>query len=440
MAFSKTQFYKQLAKARLNPEWSQSLTRLFIVGAIFLYFFYSNNNTLFIVSLVYLFFTISFLAWIIIEPKENGIRRILMAIGDVSTVTICLFFSDGEEGTLFVGIFLWIITGFGFRYGIKYTYITTFFVVIGFSFVILFNPYWVEHLHIAIGNYVIILAVPLFMAKLVRDLHLAINTAEEANQAKSQFLANMSHELRTPLNGIIGSSELLSMTKLNKKQKDYANLIQSSGHTLLALIEDVLDISKIEAGKQTTEIEPFDLHVLINTILQTFLPQAKKKGLMLTAHIDDDVPFRLEGDELHIRQTLINFISNALKFTKTGSIKVLVELAEQTDDERCWLKFRVVDTGIGLSKEAQGKIFESFTQADISTTRQYGGTGLGTTISKELVALMGGEIGLESEEEKGSEFWFNRPLHKQLPLTHFIKQAIFKIDKLSHHDISPIFC
>ncbi|PCH49333.1 MAG: hybrid sensor histidine kinase/response regulator [Flavobacteriaceae bacterium] len=414
MTVKKSNLRSRIKLAKENPEWSQSLTRLFIVMAIFIYFSYVENTILFTVSSIYLVVAIYFLFWTTISPHVNDLRRAFMAVGDIATVSICLYYADGEEGTLFVGIFLWIITGFGFRYGIKYIYLTTILVVIGFSLVIAFNPYWMQHLHIAIGNYIIILAVPLFMVRLVKNLHCAIRAAEEASQAKSQFLANMSHELRTPLNGIIGASELLAMTKLNKKQQEYAQLIQFSGHTLLALINDVLDISKIEAGKQTLDIQPFDLHILISTTLQTFIPQAQKKGLKLSSHVDDHVPFRLKGDELHIRQVLINFISNALKFTEQGSIRVLVELPEQDmDATTCRLRFRIIDTGIGLSTEAQEKIFESFTQADTSTTRQYGGTGLGTTISKELIALMGGEVGLKSVEGEGSEFWFEIPLGYQ---------------------------
>ena len=263
------------------------------------------------------------------------------------------------------------------------------------------------------------------LEKANRQLLVAHEKSEQANRAKSDFLASMSHEIRTPMNGIIGTTSLLTDTALSKEQHEYLRIIQTSGDALLTLLNDILDFSKIEAGKLDLDLRPFDLRETCEHVAELLTPTALEKGIDLILRFSPTAPPWVVGDAGRIRQVLMNLAGNALKFTHKGYVYIDVDAAAGTDKETT-IHFGIKDTGIGVAEKEQSHLFKKFSQGDSSSTRKYGGTGLGLAICKQLVTLMDGKIGMESELGKGSSFWFrlNLPIANQV-VPSAIDQSIF---------------
>ena len=401
--------------ARPDTEHEQVIVRLLVGLALGFYLLpeilVQPAKPHFIVWLGFLAVSAGLFVAIVVSPGVSHFRRFIAAALDAVTVTWCMVNFEAKGAPLIL-VYIWSTIGMGFRFGPRMLLVALAMSGLGFAAVLVLSDFWRSHPVAGLGFLAGLVVLSLYVRKLVTQLHDAVARAEAANEAKRRFVSVVSHEMRTPLNAIIGMSDLLRDTQLSAQQADMLQTLRGSSRLMLGLIEDVLDFSKIEAGRLVLEKTDFDVHALVNSTCRILASQAASKGVEFVVSIMPEVPPAVRGDPHYLRQVLINLAGNAVKFTERGSVTVHVSAQGETEN-RVRLKFSIRDTGVGIPPEAQARIFESFTQADQSTTRRFGGTGLGTTIAKQLVGLMRGRIGLESAVGLGTTFWVELELEKQ---------------------------
>ena len=362
-----------------------------------------------ILGCFYVVFSVASILHVYFYPEGRAWRHSAYMSIDI-LVTSIVMHVFGKYGSPFFVFYMWLTVGNGFRYGYKEMILCAVLSLFGFVCVFFFTEYWQTEYFLSITGILLLSIIPVYVAIMLKRLQEAKHIAEQANIEKSRFLANVSHEIRTPLNAIVGFSDLLGKTTDQVKQAQIAKNIKAASRSLMALIEGVLDFSRIESGRVQIKNEAFDLYALIHSVSSLFSMQMEQGRVRYITDMDVSLSPHIYGDSDRIRQILVNLIGNAAKFTSAGEISLVVRKID--DEERgAQILFEVNDTGIGISSELQSRIFERFRQADDSVQRQYGGTGLGTAIAKHLVELMAGVIGVESEQGNGSKFWFRLPLH-----------------------------
>jgi len=337
-------------------------------------------------------------------PGVSRTRRAAALLLDVGATSYQLHIG-GEATAWIFPTYLWIVFGNGFRFGPRFLLAAMMLSLAGFGAVVVTTPFWGKMPALAAGVILGLVVLPLYALSLIKTLSRARRQAEAASQAKSLFLASVSHELRTPLNAIIGMGGLLEGSRLTAEQLDMSQTITTSAENLRTMIDGILHLSRIEAGKVAVSSSDFDLSRLLGEVRTIFRPEARARGIGFNIFVAARTPLLLCGDGRRLREILLNLVGNALKFTRTGSVCVAVDCVEQSE-AGVRLRFEVTDTGIGIPQAAQDRIFESFVQADDSIIDRFGGTGLGLAIAKQGVALLGGEIGVESTIGTGSTFWF----------------------------------
>lgn len=344
------------------------------------------------------------------RPEVMPRRTYLGMLADISGNAFAIFLA-GNAVTPFVLIFVWVFLSQGTRYGSRNLAMAAILSLLFYSLDVTVLDGWRKQ-PFEVGFIIFFLIIlPLYHYALLRRLHRTKQAAEEATRARGNFLATMTHELRTPLSGVVGMAGLLKDTPLNHEQQGYVDAISISAGVLQSLIGDILDLSKIDAGKLELKKTHFDIRQAVTEVCRVLGNQALDRRLELICRIRPDVPVRVLGDDLRFRQVLFNLVGNALKFTEKG--EVMVDVSVVSDGSLLSspsVEVSVKDTGIGVPKAQVSRIFDSFWQADDSRTRRHGGTGLGTTIARDLTRLMGGTIGVESEEGRGSRFWVRLPL------------------------------
>ena len=402
---------------RSNPEFQSALVRLglWLFGASYIglgawtgYYQVATGYYLLFFA-VYLVVFLGMLVSVLVRPTWLARQYVGLAF-DITAVSLAIFLTRNAISPFYL-IYIWIFISYGTRYGRTHLIVASVVSVIAYSLVLVALDHWRQHTFEAVFFLLLLIALPLYQHSLLSKVRAARREAEIANKAKGDFLAVMTHELRTPLTGVIGMAHLLQTTRLTAEQREYASAIASSAEVLHALIGDVLDLSKIDARKLNLESIPFDLRATTQGVAAVLENQVLDKGLELILAVDPRIPAQVIGDELRVRQILFNLVGNAIKFTERGEVVIRASLRPAEDDVlRPHILLEVADTGIGIAPAMCERIFEGFCQADDSTTRRYGGTGLGTTIARDLTRLMGGRIGVESEPGKGSRFWVRLPL------------------------------